>query len=225
MGNAFPTPSLFLPSLLIPSLLSVFSHFSPLNWVSSASLYLSLPIFHPAPSLSLPPSLPLLLSALLWVGGSLLYLIGVSLYRRRDALTGSESGGAHLPHVPRRTTCVFFFFFLRVFSWEDYFLLTTWRKRGRKIGKGERRGAEKHKERERLIPQQVKENSRCFSRYVVFVFSVWVCKRNLWGEEKRVGSSLCYCITEVWGKLSIPLACQSLPLACHMDWYPNVDSV
>lgn len=37
--------------------------------------------------------------------------------------------------------------------------------------------------------------------------------------------SLCYCITEERDKVSIPLACQSLPLGCHMDWSPDVDSV
>lgn len=35
-------------------------------------------------------------------------LIGASLYRSRNALTGSESGGAHLPHVPKKDYLVFF---------------------------------------------------------------------------------------------------------------------
>lgn len=49
-------------------------------------------------------------------------------------------------------------------------------------------------------------------------------------EKERLGRkkgrlSLCDCITEVWDKVSTPLACQSLPPGCHMDWSPNVDSM
>lgn len=94
-----------LPPSFFPLPLSVFSHFPPLSFCSSASLPFS-PYFSPC-SLPCPPSPSLSPSALLRVGGSMLYLIGVSLYRRRVALTDSESGSAHLPHVPTRTTCFF----------------------------------------------------------------------------------------------------------------------
>lgn len=35
-------------------------------------------------------------------------LIGASFYRRRDAPTGSEFGGALLQHIPKRTSVFFF---------------------------------------------------------------------------------------------------------------------
>lgn len=141
-------PSLFLPSLLLYSL----SFPLLVSW--AVRLYLSLPIFLPAPSLALPLPPFLSPSALLWVGGSMLYLIGVSLYRRRVALTGSESGSAHLPHVPNRTTC----FFSKFCPERIYFLLTAWRRARRKIRKGERRGIRRDKRRKRAIPLKVKEN-------------------------------------------------------------------
>lgn len=145
MGNAFF--ALSLPLFSLP--LSVFSHFPPLSFCSSASLPFS-PYFSPcslpcSPSPSLP--LPLSPSALLWVGGSMLYLIGVSLYRRRVAdSTDSDSGSAHLPHVPTRTTC---FFFYRFLSWEDLLSSDSMTESKKKDKKGRKKGNKKgQKEKE-----------------------------------------------------------------------------
>lgn len=80
----------------------------------------------------------------------MLYLIGVSLYRRRVALTGSESGSTHLPHIPKRTTCFFFFlwiesFFLRGFT----FFSDSMTENKKKDRKGKKKGNKKgQKEKE-----------------------------------------------------------------------------
>lgn len=170
MGNAFLAPSLFLPSLLLYSL----SFPLVVSW--AVRLYLSLPIFLPAPSLALPLPPFLSPSALLWVGGSMLYLIGVSLYRRRVALTGSESGSAHLPHVPNRTTC----FFFQVLSWEDLLSSDSMTESKKKDKKGRKKGNKKGQKEKEGDPTKGKRKLMVVSVYHFMFIPVFL--------------SLCVCV-------------------------------
>lgn len=131
-----------------------------------------------SPPSSMPNSLPLSLFSLpqpLWVGGSLLYLIGVSLYRRRDALKGLRVWWCPLATVSQKGLQFFFLSFLA----RIYLLLTAWRRTRRKIRKGEEREGKKGKRRKGEIPLQVKSNEFTFC---VPRFYLCVCV----SEKKRV---------------------------------------
>lgn len=129
-------PSLFLHSLPLYSLTS------PLSSYASTFFSLFFPARSLPPSLVSLPSLPLLLSpsALLWVGGSCsTWLVWVYI-GGETTLTGSESGGAHLPHVPNRTTWDFFF---PVSSTEDLLSCDSMTETKRKDRKGKKKGGKK----------------------------------------------------------------------------------